>query len=65
MNAMDRVANVLLGHRGNTYCNSCVEASVAFEDRQDVQQSRVHLPFLRSFSTCSMCGREWIVMASN
>ena len=28
MDVMDRVANVLLGSRGNTYCSGCLAASL-------------------------------------
>lgn len=69
MDAMDRVANVLLGNRGNTYCDSCLAESLAFEGRHDVRQVTSALAdcasFQRIFGTCSMCGRDRLVIVSN
>ena len=69
MDAMDRVANVLLGNRGNNYCDSCLAESLAFEGRYEVQQVTSALAdsasFQRIFGTCSMCGRDRLVIASN
>ena len=38
MDVMDRVANVLLGSRGNTYCSSCLAASLAVATEYEVQR---------------------------
>jgi hypothetical protein len=69
MDAMDRVANVLLGNRGNTYCDSCLAESLAFEERPDVRQVTSALAdsasFQRRFGTCSMCGRDRLVIVSS
>jgi hypothetical protein len=50
MDAMDRVANVLLGNRGNTYCDSCLAESLTFEGPDNVRQVTVRLPTLHCFS---------------
>ena len=69
MEAMDRVANVLLGNRGNTYRDACLAESLAFEGRHEVQQVTSALAdsslFQRRFGTCSMCGRDRLVIVSN
>jgi hypothetical protein len=69
MDAMDRVANVLLGNRGNTYCDSCLAKSLAFDGRHEVQQVTSALAdsslFQRRFGTCSMCRRDRLVIVSN
>jgi len=69
MNAIDRVANVLLGNRGNNYCDSCLAESLAFEGRYEVQQVTSALAdsasFQRIFGTCSMCRRDTLVIATN
>ena len=38
MDAMDQVANVLFGSRGNNYCDACLAESLAFNGRRDVQR---------------------------
>jgi hypothetical protein len=67
MDAMDQVANVLLGSRGNTYCDACLAESLAFEGRHDVQRVTSALAdsasFQRIFGTCSICGSERLVMS--
>jgi hypothetical protein len=67
MEAMDQVANVLLGSRGNTYCNACLAESLAFEGRDDVQRVTSALAdsasFQRIFGTCSVCGSERLVIS--
>jgi len=35
---MDRVANVLLGSRRNTYCSGCLAASLAVASEHEVQR---------------------------
>jgi hypothetical protein len=69
MDATDRVANLLLGSRGNTYCDGCIASNLALDRRQQVPQVTNALAdsasFQRSFSTCSVCGRERIVIGSN
>ena len=69
MDAIDRVANVLLGSRGNTYCDACLASNLTLDGRQEGQQVISALAdsasFHRSFSTCSICGRERIVISSN
>ena len=66
---MDRVANVLLGSRGSTYCNACLAANLAVTSEHEVQQVVTALSdsaaFQRSVSRCSLCGRERIVISSN
>jgi hypothetical protein len=67
MDAMDRVANVLLGGRGNTYCDSCLSECLAFEGRQNVREVTTALAdsafFQRRFGTCSVCGQGRLVIA--
>jgi len=69
MDAIERVANVLLASRGNTYCDSCLASNLTLQTRQEVQQVITALAssasFQRSFSSCSICGRERIVIGSN
>jgi len=69
MDVTDRVANVLLGSRGNTYCNPCLAANLAPASEREVQQVVTALSdstsFQRSVSRCSLCGRERIVISSN
>jgi hypothetical protein len=66
---MDRVANVLLGNRGNTYCDSCLAESLTFEGGQDVRQVTSALAdcasFQRIFGACSLCGRDRLVIVCN
>jgi hypothetical protein len=68
MDAIDQVANVLLGSRGNTYCNSCLAESLAFERRHDIQRIMSALAdsasFQRVFGTCSICGSERLVIST-
>ena len=65
MDVMDRVANVLLGNRGNTYCNACFATSLAVSSEHEVQQVVTALSdsasFQRCVNRCSLCGRERIV----
>jgi hypothetical protein len=67
MDAMDQVANVLLGSRGNTYCDCCLAESLAFAGRHDVQRVTSALAdsasFQRIFGTCSACGGERLVIS--
>jgi len=35
---MDRVANILLGDPGNTYCNACLATKLAVASEHEVQQ---------------------------
>jgi hypothetical protein len=69
MDAVERVANLLFGSRGNTYCNACLAASLSLDRGQEV--SRVinaladSASFERVFGTCSACGRERIVIGSS
>ena len=69
MDVMDRVANVLLGNRGNTYCNACLATNLALASEHEVQQVVTALSdsasFQRSVSRCSLCGREGFVSSSN
>jgi hypothetical protein len=69
MDVMDRVANVLLGNRGNTYCNACLATNLALASEHEVQQVVTALSdsasFQRSVSRCSLCGREGFVISSN
>jgi hypothetical protein len=69
MDATDRVANLLLGSRGNTYCDACIASNLTLDRRKQVPQVTNALAdsasFHRSFSTCSVCGRERIVIGSN
>lgn len=66
---MDRVANVLLGNRGNTYCTACLATNLAVASEHEVQQAVTALSdsasFQRSVRRCSLCGRERIVISSN
>lgn len=69
MDVMDRVANVLLGNRGNTYCTACLATNLAVASEHEVQQAVTALSdsasFQRSVRRCSLCGRERIVISSN
>jgi len=69
MDVMDRVANVLLGGRGNTYCSACLATNLSIASQYEVQQVVTALAdsasFQRSVSRCSLCGRERIVISSN
>jgi LIF / OSM family len=69
MDVMDRVANVLLGNRRNTYCSACLAANLAIAGPYEVQQVVTALAdsaaFQRSVSRCCLCGRERIVISSN
>ncbi len=69
MDAIERVANVLLGSRGNSYCDACLASNLTLQSRQEAQQVITALAgsasFQRSFSSCSICGRERIVIGSN
>src|SRR5205085_10397858 len=69
MDAMDRVANVLLGNRGNTYSDSCLAESLTLEGPDNVRQVTSALAdsslFQRRFGTCSMCRRDTLVIVSN
>jgi len=68
MDAVDRVANVLLGSRGNAYCNGCLAAGLSLDRGQAVSRITSALAdsasFERAFGTCSACGRERIVISS-
>jgi hypothetical protein len=68
VDAMDRVANVLLGNRGITYCDSCLAESLTFEGSDNVRQVTSALAdsslFQRRFGTCSMCRRDRLVIVS-
>jgi len=69
MDVMDRVANVLLGNRGNTYCTACLATNLAVASEHEVQQVITALSdsasFQRSVSRCSLCGRGGFVISSN
>ena len=69
MDVMDRVANVLFGNRGSTYCNACLATNLAVASENEIQQVVTALSdsasFQRSVSRCSLCGRERIVISSN
>ena len=69
MDVIDRVANVLLGSRGNTYCNPCLATNLAVASEHELQQAVTALSdsasFQRGVSRCSLCGRERIVISSN
>jgi len=69
MDVMDRVAKVLLGSRGNTYCSACLATNLAVASEQEVQQVVAALSdcasFQRSVSRCSLCGRDRFVISSN
>jgi hypothetical protein len=38
MNSTDRVANLLIGSRGDTYCDDCITESLTIDGRQQVQR---------------------------
>ena len=67
MEAMDRVANVLFGSRGNTYCDSCLSECLAFDAGDNVRQVTTALAdsvfFQRRFGICSVCGQGRLVIA--
>jgi len=69
MDAVERVANVLLGSRGNAYCNGCLAESLRLGHGQEVSRVTSALAdsesFERAFDTCSVCGRERIVISSS
>ena len=69
MDVMDRVANVLLGNRRNTYCTACLATNLAVASEHEVQQVITALSdsasFQRSVSRCSLCGRGGFVISSN
>ena len=69
MDAMDRVPNVLLGNRRNTYCDSCLAESLTLEGPDNVRQVTSALAdsslFQRRFGICSMCRRDRLVIVSN
>jgi hypothetical protein len=69
MNSTDRVANLLIGSRGDTYCDDCIAASLTIDGRQQVRQITSSLAgsssFRWEFSRCSVCGRETTVIRSN
>ena len=69
MDVMDRVANVLLGSRGNTYHSACLATTLAVASEQEVLQVVAALSdcasFQRSVSRCSLCGRFRFVISSN
>ena len=69
MDAIERVANVLIGSRGNSYCDACLASNLTLQSRQEAQQVITALAgsasFERSFSISSICGRERIVIGSN
>ena len=65
MDSIDRVANVLLGNRGNTYCDSCLAESLAFDVRQVTTALADSAFFQQRFSRCSICSCERVVIASN
>jgi len=69
MDVMDRVANVLLGNRRNTYCTACLATNLAVDSEHEVQQVVTALSdsasFQRRVRRCSLCGREGFVISSN
>ncbi len=69
MDSSDRVANLLIGSRGDTYCDDCIAKNLAIDGRQQVQRITSALADLSSFhwefSRCSVCGRETKVIRSN
>jgi hypothetical protein len=69
MDVTDRVANLLIGSRGDTYCDDCIASNLALNRRNQVPQVSSVLAgfssFRRGFSRCSVCGREAIVIRSN
>ena len=69
MDVMDRVANVLLGSRGNTYCSACLATNLAVASEQEIQQVVAALSnsasFQQNVSRCSLCGRDRFVISSN
>ena len=69
MDVMDRVANVLLGSRGNTYCSGCLAASLAVASEHEVQRVVTALSdsasFQRNVQSMLLCGRDRIVICSN
>ena len=69
MDAIERVANVLIGSRGNSYCDACLASNLTLQSRQEAQQVITALAgsasFQRSFSSRSICGRERILIGSN
>jgi hypothetical protein len=69
MDSSDRVANLLIGSRGDTYCDDCIAESLTIDGRQQVQRITSALADLSSFhwefSRCSVCGRETKVIRSN
>ena len=66
MDIIDRAANLLLGRRGETYCDRCIGSSLALDRRREVQEVINALAesasFQRRCSTCCICGRETIVI---
>jgi hypothetical protein len=69
MDVMDRVANVLLGSRRNTYYSACLATTLAVASEQEVLQVVAALSdcasFQRSVSRCLLCGRYRFVISSN
>ena len=69
MNSTDRVANLLIGSRGDTYCDDCIAASLTIDGRQQVRRITSSLAgsssFRWEFGRCSVCGRETTVIRSN
>jgi len=69
MDVMDRVANILLGGRGNAYCSACLATNLSIASQDKVHQVVTALAdsasFQRSVSQCSLCGCERIVISSN
>ena len=69
MDAVERLANILIGSRGNAYCNACLAASLSRDRGQEVSRVTSVLAdsalFERAFGNCSVCGRERIVIGSS
>jgi hypothetical protein len=69
LNSSDRVANLLIGSRGDPYCDDCIAVSLSIDGRQQVQRITSALSDLSSFrwefGRCSVCGRETRVIRSN
>ena len=57
MDMMDRVANVLLGSRGYTYCNPCLATNLAVASEYELQQAVTALSDSATFSGASVDAR--------
>jgi len=64
MDAIERVANVLIGSRGNSYCDACLASNLTLQIGKRLSRSSPRLPVPRRFSGALVAVRSEAVSGS-